>query len=118
MEFDKNLPLYWQIIETVRMRIISKEYSPGMMIPSVRALGKEFGVTGNTIQRAYYELVRDGLVIPVRGLGYKVTDDKRKLNKLREQALESRLKKFHEDCQYMGITNQELSDRLNQFINR
>ena len=118
MEFDRNLPVYWQIIEIVKLRIIRKEYLPGSMVPSVRALAEEFCVTGNTLQRSYLELVREGFLIPVRGIGFKVTDDKRKLNKLRDNALNERLEKLHDDCKKMGISDQDLCNIFDQYMNR
>jgi len=118
MEFDKNLPVYWQIIEIVKLRIIRKEYLPGSMVPSVRTLAEECCVTGNTLQRAYLELVREGILVPVRGIGFKVTEDKRKLTKLREHAIVERLEKLHLDCIKMGISDLELCSIFDQYMNR
>jgi DNA-binding transcriptional regulator YhcF (GntR family) len=118
MEFDKNLPVYWQIIEIVKMRIIRQEYLPGSMVPTVRALAEEFCVTSNTLQRAYVELVREGYLISMRGLGYKVTDEKRKLNKLKESALEERYDKLHQDALKMGISDLDLLKGFDKFLNR
>lgn len=118
MEFDKNLPVYWQIIEIVKLRIIRQVYPPGSMVPTVRALADEFCVTNNTLQRAYVELVREGYLISMRGLGYKVTDEKRKLNKLRDNALEERFEKLHEDVKKMGISDVELCKLFDKYMNR
>ena len=118
MEFEKNLPVYWQIIEIIKMRIIRKEYLPGSMAPSVRTIANEFCVTSNTLQRAYVELVREGYLTSIRGVGFKVTDDKRKLNKLRENAIEERLEKLHEDCKKMGISDLELCKLFDKYMSR
>lgn len=118
MEFDKNLPVYWQIIEIVKLRIIRQEYPPGTMVPTVRVLADEFCVTSNTLQRAYVELVREGYLISMRGLGYKVTDEKRKLNKLRENSLKERFEKLHQDAINMGISDFDLCNLFNEYINQ
>jgi GntR family transcriptional regulator len=108
MEFDKNLPVYWQIIEIIKLRIIRQVYLPGTMAPTVRALAEEFCVTSNTLQRAYLELVREGILSSIRGLGYRIT----------EHALEDRFEKLHEDVKRMGISDLEFCKLFDQFINR
>jgi GntR family transcriptional regulator len=118
MEFDKNLPVYWQIIQIVKLRIIRQEYLPGTMAPTVRALAEEFCVTSNTLQRAYVELVRENILSSIRGLGYRITEDKKNLKKLRENALEERFLKIHEDVKKMGISDIDLCKLFDNFMNR
>jgi GntR family transcriptional regulator len=118
MEFDKNLPVYWQIIEIVKIRILREEYLPGHMVPTVRILADEFGVTSNTMQRAYVELVRDGLLISMRGMGYKVTEEKRLLNKFRRDFINERFTKLHHDMKGINISDVELCHLFDEFINR
>jgi GntR family transcriptional regulator len=118
MEFDRNLPVYRQIIELIKMRIIRQEYPSGTMVPTIRSLAEEFCVTNNTLQRAYVELVREGYLIPLRGLGYKVTDEKRKLTKLRETSLKERFEKLHQDAIKMGISDFDLCRLFDEHINQ
>lgn len=75
MEFDNDIPIYQQIMEILKHRILNQEIKPGELVPSVRTLAKELGITTNTVQRAYTEMLRDNLLIPVRGLGNRVTED-------------------------------------------
>ena len=118
MEFDKNLPVYWQITEIVKMRIIRQEYAMGCFIPTVRVLADEFKVTSNTLQKACFELVRDGWLLAIRGLGYKVTTDKRMLNKLCTDFIERRFVKLHEEMKKMNISDIDLCKRFDKFIKR
>lgn len=100
------------------MRIIRQEYPMGCFVPTVRALAYEFNVTSNTLQRAYVELVRDGWLLAIRGLGYKVTNDKRMLNKLCSEFIERRFVNFHEEMKKMNISDIDLCKRFDKFIKR
>jgi GntR family transcriptional regulator len=116
MIFDRNRPIYWQIIEYIKQKIMNQEIASGEMVPSVRALALELNVTTNTIQRAYMELVREQILIPQKGLGYKVTDEKRKISKLRNNYIEEKLDKLFEDMQNMGIKKTEFNKIIKSYI--
>ena len=77
MTIDANspVPLYQQIANHVRHVVAAGVYRPGEMIPSVRALALELAVNPNTVQRAYEQLEREGLVHARRGLGMFVTKE-------------------------------------------
>ncbi len=77
MTIDANspVPLYQQIANHVRHVVAAGVYRPGEMIPSVRALALELGVNPNTVQRAYEQLEREGLVHARRGLGMFVSKE-------------------------------------------
>ncbi len=68
------VPIYQQIADHIRRSVAAGVYRPGEMIPSLRALALELVVNPNTVQRAYEELEREGLIRPRRGLGMCVTE--------------------------------------------
>ena len=72
---DNGAPVYLQIMDDVRRRIVSGEWAPGQRTPAVRELAIEFGVNPNTMQRALSELEREGLVRSERTAGRFITDD-------------------------------------------
>lgn len=72
---NSNIPLYLQISDHIRRAVAAGVYRPGEPIPSLRALALELIVNPNTIQRAYEELEREGLIQARRGLGMFVTED-------------------------------------------
>ena len=49
-------PIYLQLVEEIRRRVIAGEYLPGSHVPSVRDLAGEAAVNPNTMQRALTEL--------------------------------------------------------------
>jgi putative molybdopterin biosynthesis protein len=64
--------LYHQIAETIRNDILTARYKPGDRLPSVRQLCENWNCTPGTIQRAYQELAREGLLVSRAGRGTQV----------------------------------------------
>jgi GntR family transcriptional regulator len=69
------VPIYLQITGYIRGAVAAGVYRPGEMVPSLRTLALELTVNPNTVQRAYEELEREGLIEARRGLGMFVTRD-------------------------------------------
>jgi GntR family transcriptional regulator len=116
MEFDRSLPIYKQIIEIMKQRMINQELKPGDMAPSVRVLAIEMIVTTNTIQRVYQELVRADLLIPYKGIGYQVTEDEEKINQLRKSFLEEKINKIFQEMKQMKIKKSDLLKLIGPYL--
>lgn len=69
IDSKSQVPVYRQIVEQVCRAIESGVYRAGEALPSQRSLAAEIRVNPNTIQRAFDELLRDGIVESRRGLG-------------------------------------------------
>ncbi|MDH4066740.1 MAG: GntR family transcriptional regulator, partial [Acidobacteriota bacterium] len=59
-------PLYAQISRQIRAKILSEDLTGDEAIPSIRSLAKEQRVSVITIQRAYDDLEREGLLLSRR----------------------------------------------------
>lgn len=66
--------LYRKIADSIRMQILRGELRPGQQLGSVRLMAGQWGCTLGTIQRAYQELVRHGLVTSRPGQGTRVVE--------------------------------------------
>ena len=73
--FRSDLPIYSQLVERIKLGIVSGSFRPGERLPSVRDMAAEAGVNPNTMQRALQELERDGMVYAQRTAGRFVTED-------------------------------------------
>jgi GntR family transcriptional regulator len=69
-----HIPIYLQIAAAIRAAVAAEVFRPGEALPSLRNMALELQVNPNTVQRAYDELVRDGLVYSQRGKGLFVSD--------------------------------------------
>lgn len=70
-------PIYLQIADGIREAVAAGMYRPGEALPSLRAMALEAKVNPNTVQRAYDELSRDGLIYAQRGRGLFVAEQGR-----------------------------------------
>ena len=62
-------PIYQQIVDEVRRGMVLGVLLPDEPLPSVRQLAADLSVNPNTVQQAYRELERDGIVFVRRGQG-------------------------------------------------
>jgi DNA-binding transcriptional regulator YhcF (GntR family) len=106
--FDNSIPIYLQIIQEMKRRIIRKELTPGERLASVRDLAKEAGVNPNTMQKALSELEVEGLLETERTTGRFVTSDQKLIASLREAYLKERLQPFLSELQSLGLSEEEL----------
>jgi GntR family transcriptional regulator len=68
-------PIYVQIMDEVKRALVLGTVKPDDPLPSVRQLASELRVNPNTVQQAYRELERDGLVYVRRGQGTFVAEE-------------------------------------------
>jgi GntR family transcriptional regulator len=69
-----HVPIYLQIADAVRAAVAAGVYRSGEALPSLRAMALETQVNPNTVQRAYDELEREGLIYSQRGRGLFVAE--------------------------------------------
>jgi GntR family transcriptional regulator len=76
MQIDpgSHVPIYLQIADAIRAAVAAGVYRPGEVLPSLRAMATDVHVNPNTVQRAYDELEREGLIYSQRGRGLFVAD--------------------------------------------
>ncbi len=114
--FDSNRPIYTQLIEQMKLSIISQVYPAASKLPSVRDLAAQAGVNPNTMQKALSELEREGLVYTQRTAGRFITEDAQKVAKLKENLVSNEITNFFQKMQTMGFTNQEVLDAIHSTI--
>lgn len=68
------VPIFRQIADGLRAAVAAGAYRPGELVPSVRQQALALLVNPNTVQRAYDELERDGLLVSRKGIGMAVAD--------------------------------------------
>lgn len=106
MIFDKRSPVYEQIIEMHKKKIVSDEFQPGQEIPSRRELATQLKVNPNTVQRAYKEMEGLGLIYTDGNSLSKITDSQSKIQTLRQETLEDALQAFIETVRTIGLEDE------------
>lgn len=116
MNFDSGLPIYMQIVEIIKARIVTGTLERGEKLPSVRDMATELKVNPNTIQRSYGELEREHIVFTQRGMGTFVTEDESVLKSLKATMAREKMISFMVDMEQLGYTRDELPGILEEMI--
>ena len=103
-EFQDHLPIYAQLMDTLKRRIITGRYLPGEKLPSVRELAAEAGINPNTVQRAFYELEREGLIYTQRATGKYVTENADEIKSARQALAKTQVAEFLSNMQSLGYS--------------
>ena len=103
-EFQDHLPIYAQLMDTLKRRIVTGRYLPGENLPSVRELAAEAGINPNTVQRAFSELEREGLIYTQRATGKYVTENEADIKSAREDLARTQVADFLRAMQSLGFS--------------
>lgn len=99
--------VYEQIINHYRKYISLGILKPLEKMPSVRELAIEIGVNHKTVERAYQELVKEGLIESIPKKGYFVSGEKKKNPMIRDV-----LKNLFDQ----GVTKEEILEELDTIL--
>lgn len=105
---NSDRPIYTQILEKIQTRIISGVYKPGEKLPSVRELAAEASVNPNTMQKAFAELERSGLILTQRNSGRTVTEDTEMIDQIQTQMALAQVKTFFNNMKELGYTEDKI----------
>ena len=112
--FSADLPIYSQLVAQIKLAIVSGVYLPGERLAPVRELSIEAGVNPNTMQRAFAELERDGLVFSQRTAGRFVTEDRAMIEQTKKALAECHIKQFLESMDQLGFHRDAVISLLRQ----
>ena len=84
---ELEVPIYQQIVDTVRSAARKGTIQPGQKLPTVQEMAQKLSIARGTIKRAYDELERMGLVEKVQGRGTFLRCEKVQSGSRKEQAM-------------------------------
>ncbi len=112
--FDYERPIYTQLLEQIRLSIISGIYPPGSRLPSVRELAIDAAVNPNTMQKALSELEQSGLLYSQRTAGRFVTEDTALIEQIRQAAAQEFLSEFMGKMRQLGYQKEDILNWIKQ----
>ena len=112
--FDNERPIYIQLVEKLRIEIVSEKLKQGERIPSVRELALTARVNPNTMQKALMELENQGLVYTERTNGKFVTKDYKLIEKIKKELAKEKVNQYIKDMKNIGITYEEAISYLQE----
>ena len=101
--FDNNIPIYLQVIEYMKIYLISGVFKCGEKLPSVREFAVTFKVNPNTMQKALSELESMKLIYTERTNGKYVTKDSRVIEKLKDEYAVTLANSYFQGMKKIGL---------------
>lgn len=108
-----SVPIYQQIYENIRQNIVDGTLQTNDMLPSIRTLAKDIGVSVITAKKAYEELENSGYIQTAAGKGSFVSEMSHSL--IRENMLsimEQSLLSAIDTAKKLSLTKEELTAYL------
>ena len=106
--FDNERPIYIQLVEMIRIDIVSGKFEKGQRLPSVRELALTARVNPNTMQKALAELEDEKLIYTERTNGKYVTEDEKLIEKVKKKLAQEKVNNYLNSMKNIGI-NYELA---------
>lgn len=114
-DFESNVPIYIQVMENMKMKIMNGTLKPGDKIASVREMALELGVNPNTIQRALSELEREGFIRTERTSGRYVADNHELFQTYKDQDIQKRIQDFLDQMTSLGWNIERIISYLQEY---
>lgn len=113
-QFHNKTPVYLQLVSRIRKDILSGKYKADEQVPPVRQLAFEAAVNPNTMQKAFAELEREGLLYARSTAGRFVTSDEAILQRAKQAMREEALNHLLSEALSLGITREEIIEFIQQ----
>lgn len=112
MEYNTASPIYLQVINELKKRMVKGELKPGEKMPSNRELAVLFKVNQNTAARIYREMESMGLCYTKRGIGTFVSEEDDMISGLKKEMAEKLVRNFMQEMEDLGFQKGDIIDRI------
>ncbi len=104
-----GVPIYEQIKIQIKEEIMSGELSENELLPSIRQLAKDLGISVITTTRAYNDLEVEGFIATMQGKGtYVLPKDNEMVREQYLKRIEEAFNSAIENGKLANISNEEL----------
>ena len=101
--FENNVPIYIQLLEYIKIYLISGVFKAGEKLPSVREFATTFKVKKKKKKKALTELENMNLIYTERTNGKYVTKDKELIEKLKDEYAMTLAKSYFQGMKKIGL---------------
>jgi len=106
--FENNIPIYIQLLDYMKIYLISGIFKSGEKLPSVREFATTFKVNPNTMQKALAELENMNLIYTERTNGKYVTKNTELIEKLKDEYAVTLAKSYFQGMKRIGLGKADL----------
>jgi GntR family transcriptional regulator len=109
-------PMYVQIIDQIKLRILSGDWASGQPLPSIRELAAASTVSVITVKRAYKELEGEGFIVTAAGRGSFVADVESTQSDLRSTELNKHIEALLDSAEKLGLESNVILEHVKAAI--
>ena len=114
---NNPVPLYQQIVQQVRAKVLTGELKAGDPLPSMRQLASQLIASVITTKRAYSELEAEGLIVTRAGLGTFVADlDAETVTRLKKEVVMEHLEAGVRVARQFELVDEEINRLFRQAL--
>jgi GntR family transcriptional regulator len=114
VEFNNSQPIYKQIIDDFKKKLIRRELKEGDKIPSQREYAEQVRVNPNTVQRAYREMESMNMVETLRGQGTFISISADRLEEIKMEMAINLVDYFISEMKSLGYSREDMFKVLEQ----
>ena len=112
MEYNTSAPIYLQVINELKKKMVKGELMPGEKMPSGRDLPVEYKVNQNTAARIYRELEAQGYCFTRRGIGTFVSEEESMFQDLKKEMASELVKNFMHEMDGLGFEKGDIIEQI------
>lgn len=114
IDYKSRKPIYEQIIDNIKQLIIQNVLKRDDQLPSVRQLAQELAINPNTIQKAYTELERQGVIYSLKGRGSFVGSSLQELRTVQQKEQLDKLEALSASLYQLRVPQEEVCAVIQQ----
>ena len=112
VDLRNRKPISTQLVDNIKELILQGMIMPDEQLPSVRTLAGELAINPNTIQKAYAELERCGVVYSIPGRGSFACSDVSTVASLQQEKLIDEIEEFVRRARVSGMSLERLLEEI------
>ncbi len=113
---DSAVPIYLQIVHSIKHHVATGKLKPGEQLPTVRELATILRINPNTVARAYDQLDGDNVITTQQGRGTYVRErpDEAHLTRVRQEQLKAMVDAVVGKALSMGYSVEQVRDAFDE----
>lgn len=112
MELNKKEPVYLQLKNYIKKKILAKEVHDYEELPSRRETALALSINPNTVQKAYKQLEDEGIIRTISNVKSVIVVNDEIMERIQKELLDERMRAFVLECQESGLDFQQVIGML------
>lgn len=117
-QFNQRDPIYLQLIDYFREKLVSNQFKPGEELPSRREIARQFNINPNTVQRAFSEMEEMSWIYTEPHRPSRVTQNKELIQKIKKDFVRRAVETFASSIQTIDISYEEVTELVEKELSK